>query len=331
MKPFVVAALMAAAALAAPAPASFVEAQAPRVIEGADPQIWQGTATSGTIVHRASGIGLPEAFGNFRRIGVGALSATDVFATYVQQRGEHRTIASVFLFHPADLPEHRLPFSIEAVGVRSPQAFLWSDGPFLIGSAPELRAYKATFKTGIGPNTVMDYLYFAPLGRWTVKVRATLPSTTGIADERGIDALVRALPWAAALQAAGSCTGWACETASAMPFNSHIAEGAGIGNLLVSRSGAPTPTYAERGYRLTEMMIPEISRLFTESYGAISVGTPIYAVETGSGERRSIQRFFAGRPTEAQFRQTVALLREHPERGPMVPAALAARHAPHRE
>lgn len=119
--------------------------------------------------------------------------------------------------------------------------------------------------------------------------------------------------------------------ASAMAFNSHIAEGGGIGNMLVTRSGAPTPTYTERGYRLTELMVPELSRLFTEAYGAISVGTPIYAVETGRGEQRSIERFFAGRPTEAQFRQTAQLLRDHPEPGPLVPPALAARHAPHRE
>jgi hypothetical protein len=331
MKPFMFAALMAAAALAAPAPASFAEAQAPRVTEGADPQIWQGEAASGAIVHRESGISLPEAFGNFRRTRVGALGAADVFANYTHRRGEHETTVTVYLFRPGSLPEHRLPAAVEAIGVRSPQAFLWSDGPFLIGSTPELRAYKATFKTGIGPNTIMDYLYFAPLGRWTVKVRATLPSTSGIENEQEIDALVRALPWAAALTAAGGCTGWACETASATPFNSHMAEGPGIGNLLISRASAPTPTYTERGYRLTELVLPELSRLFTESYGAISVASPIYAVETGTGEQRSIQRFFAGRPTEEQFRQTVALLRDHPEPGPMVPPALVARHVPHRE
>jgi hypothetical protein len=329
MKPIVFAALIAAAVIAAPAPASFAQAQTPRVVEGADPRFWQGEAASGAILHRESGISLPEAFGNFRRTRVGALSATDVFANYAHRRGEHETSVTVYVFRPGSLPEHRLPAAVEAIGLRSPQAFLWSDGPFLIGSTPELRAYKATFKTGIGPNTIMDYLYFAPLGRWTIKVRATLPSTTDIENEREIDALVRALPWAAALGGAGSCTGWACETASAAPFNSHMAEGAGIGNLLITRSGAPTPTYTERGYRLTEILIPELSRLFTESYGAISVGSPIYAVETGRGEQRSIQRFFAGRPTEAQFRRTVELLREHPERGPMVPPALAARHAPH--
>ena len=331
MKALIVAALMAATAIAAPVPGSFAQAQAPRVMEGADPAIWQGEAASGAIVHRESGISLPESFGNFRRTRVAAFSPTDVAANYVHRRGEHETLVTVYLFRPGSLPEHRLPSAIAAIGARSPQAFLWSDGPFLIGSTPELRAYKATFKTGIGPNTIMDYLYVAPLGRWTVKVRATLPSTTDIADEREIDAFVRALPWAAALTAAGTCTGWACETASAVPFNSHIAEGEGIGNMLLSRAGAPTATYTNRGYRLTEMTVPELSRLFTEAYGAISVASPIYAVETGSGEQRSVQRFFAGRPTEEQFRQTVELLREHPEGGPLVPPALAARHAPHRE
>jgi hypothetical protein len=330
MKPFTIAALLAAA-IAAPAPATVAAAQAPRVAEGADPAVWQGEATRGTIVHRESGIAFPEAFGNFRRTRVAAFSPTDVAANYVHRRGAHETFVTVYLFRPGALPEHRLPVAIEAIGARSPQAFLWSDGPFLIGSTPELRAYKATFKTGIGPNTIMDYLYFAPLGRWTIKVRATLPSTTDIADEREIDALVRALPWAAALQAAGSCAGWACETGGASPFNSHIAEGEGIGNALVTRAGAPTPTYTQDGYRLTELRLPDLSRLFTEAYGAISVAAPIYAVETGQGERRSIQRFFAGRPTEEEFRRTVALLREHPEPGPMIPPSLAARHAPHRE
>ncbi|HEX8193110.1 MAG TPA: hypothetical protein VF552_09435 [Allosphingosinicella sp.] len=333
MKRIVLAAMAAAAALGASVPAAFAaaQAQAPRVTEGADPAIWQGEATSGTIVHRESGISLPESYGNFRRTRVGAISAADVFANYVHRRGEHETTVTVYLFRPGSLPEHRLPMAVEAIGVRSPQAFLWSDGPFLIGSTPELRAYKATFKTGIGPNTIMDYLYFVPLGRWTVKVRATLPSTTDIANEREIDALVRALPWPAVLNAAGTCTGWACETASAAPFNSHMAEGAGIGNMLITRGGAPAATYTQGNYRLTELVLPELSRLFTDSYGAISVGSPIYAVETGRAEQRRIHRFFAGRPTEEQFRQAVSLLRDHPEGGPMTPPAIAARHAPHRE
>lgn len=322
--------LLALAAVGVPVAESAALAQGPRVVEGADPSIWQGEAATDPIVHRESGVALPETLGNFRRTRVGALSSTDVFVNYSHRRGAHETFVTVYLFRPGALPEHRLPVAVAAIGARSPQAFLWADGPFLIGSSPEVRAYKATFKTGIGPDTVMDYLYFAPLGGWTVKVRATLPSTSGIEDEREIDAFVRALPWAGVLNAAGTCTGWACETESAFPFNSHIAEGNGIGTALLERSGAD-PVYTVRGFRLTELAIPQLPRLFNETYGALSVAAPIYAIETGSGDQRSIHRFFAGRPTEEQFRRTVELLRDHPERGPLVPPALAARHAPHDE
>lgn len=326
MKRLVVA-LALAAAFPALGPAA-AHAQ-PRLIEGADPAIWQGEETSGTIVHRESGVSLPDAYGNFRRTRVVALNPTDVAANYVHRRGKHETLVTVFLFRPGALPEHRLPVAIAAIGVRSPTAFLWSDGPFLIGSTPELRAYKSAFKTGFGPDTIMDYLYFAPLGRWTVKVRATLPSTTDIADEQEIDALVRALPWSAVLAANGTCTGEACETASAFPFNQHVAEGEPIGATLLARGGAAEPVYSHRGFRLTEITMPQISRLFTESYGMISVSGPIYAVENGSGNDRRVHRFFAGRPTEQEFRRTVELLRDHPEPGPLVSPSVVARHAPY--
>ena len=311
-------------ALCAAVPAA---AQPSRLIEGADPAIWQGEAMAGELVHRESGMRLPEAFGNFRRTRVGALSATDVFANYGYRRDNGReTVVTVYLFRPGELPEHRLAVAAAAIGVRSPGAFLWSDGPFLIGSTPEIRAYKATFKTGIGPNTIMDYLYFAPLGRWTVKVRATLDSTTDIENEREIDALVRALPWSRILTAAGECTGWACRLDTAFPFNNHIFEG--MPELLDRSIGDGAAVYQARGHRLVQLSGAgsALAGAFGATYGGVSVREPLYAVQAGEGRRRRTVRFFSGLPTAAQFERTVELLRRHPEPGAIVSPVEAAYH-----
>lgn len=313
--------LLLAVAAAMPA-----QAQRSQVTEGADPAIWQGEATAGPLVHRPTGVTLPESYGNFRRTRVGSLSPTDVFANYGYRRENgFETAVTVFLFRPGNLPEHRLPFAAAAIGVRSPSAFLWSDGPFLIGSTPELRAYKAAFKTGIGPNTVMDYLYFAPLGQWTVKVRATLDSTTDIEDEREIDALVRGLPWSQILGAAGDCSGWACRTDGAFPFNSHIFEG--MPELLDRRIGEAAPVYAAGGHRLVPVSgASRLAEVFAGSYGGLSVREPIYAVQAGEGRGRRTVRFFSGLPTREQFERAVAQLQRHPEPGPLVSPAQVAPH-----
>jgi hypothetical protein len=296
-----------------------------RVIEGADPAIWQGEAERGPIVQRESGITLPERFGNFTRFRVGGLSSTDAFANYHYTRSNGGlSLVTVMLFRPGTLPEHRLPISVAAISVRTPQAFLWSDGPFLARSTPELRGYKATFKTGIGPDTVMDYLYFFPLGDWTVKVRATVASPTDIEQEREVDALVRALPWDQVLRAAGTCTGWACRLDRAFPFNSHISEG--MPALLFGRGAAPRPVYSAHGYQLVQLPEQPLPEIMEESFGSVTVRAPLYAVQTGSGRERRVLRFFSGLPTEAEFEGTVSMLREHPEPGALVSPIEAAWH-----
>ena len=306
--------LLAAAPVAAQKPAP-AQAEAPTI----DNAIWEGQAASGPIVHRESGVVLPETFGNFRRFRAGGLSSTDVFANYRSSRGGRDSIVTIFLFRPGTLPEHSLPVSVAAIGVRSPQAFLWSDGPFLTGSTPQIRGYKATFKTGWGPDTLMDYLYFAPLGRWTVKVRASVDSPTEIEHEREVDALVRALPWDQLLRAAGGCSGWACDTARAFPFNSHSRE------LQPTIPGIPLePIYSEQGYALVADPGPRTAAFVTRTFGAVSAVDPVFAiVHEERGETR-ILRFYSGRPSEEQFRRDVRVLREHPERPALVSPAEAA-------
>ncbi|HYG31061.1 MAG TPA: hypothetical protein VD887_12720 [Allosphingosinicella sp.] len=315
--------ILAPAAAAAQKPPE--TAAPPRVIEGADPSIWQGDAETGPIVQRESGIALPERFGNFRRVRVGGLSSTDAFANYryVRENGGS-SLVTVMLFRPGTLPEHRLPISVAAISVRTPQAFLWTDGPFLVGSTPELRGYKAAFKTGIGPDTVMDYLYFFPLGGWTVKVRATVASPTDIEHEREVDALVRGLPWDQVLRAAGTCSGWACRLDRAFPFNSHISEG--MPELVLGRGPSPAPVYSAHGYRLIPVSDRTLPHVMEQTFGSVNVRAPLFAVENGSGRDRRVHRFFSGQPTEAQFERTVGMLREHPEPGPLVSPIEAAWH-----
>jgi hypothetical protein len=296
-----------------------------RVIEGADPAIWQGEAERGPIVQRESGIALPDRFGNFTRFRVGGLSSTDAFANYRYTRSNGGvSLVTVFLFRPGTLPEHRLPVSVAAISVRTPQAFLWSDGPFLARTTPELRGYKATFKTGIGPDTVMDYLYFFPLGDWTVKVRATVASPTDIEHEREVDALVRALPWDQILRAAGTCTGWACRLDRAFPFNSHMSEG--MPELVFGRRPAQTPVYSAHGFRLVPVPDESLPHIMEETFGSVNVRAPLYAIETGSGRSRQVPRFFSGLPTQAEFERAVSMLREHPEPGALVSPIEAAWH-----
>lgn len=296
----------------------------PRVIEGADPAIWQGEATSGPLLHRESGVTLPETIGNFRRFRFGGLSSTDSFANYSYERDGKESLVTVFLFRPGTLPEHRLFFSIAAIGARSQGAFLWSDGPFLIGSEPDLRGYKGTFKTGFGPDTIMDYVYFVPLGNWTVKVRASVQSPGGVEHEREVDSLVRALPWDQIHRAGGSCTGWACRLDTAFPVNSNAMEGSPA---LLGGSGERRVVYSQRGYRLVELAGSPVAAILGATFGAVSVRDPLYAVETGTGGGARVVRFFSGLPTEEQFKQTVRLLRQHPGRSAIVSPLEAAYHS----
>lgn len=308
----------------AAAPAAAQPGGVPVLVDGADARIWDGAAASGAIIHRRSGVAFPERYGEFRRFRVAAVGAdgSDVILGYRRDRAGRETVVTVYLFQPGPLPEHRLGASIAAIGIRSPQAFLWANGPFLTGSSPDLRAHKAVFKTGIGPNTVMDYLYFAPMGRWTVKVRATIDSPTSVDNEREVDALVRALPWDTILSANGPCEAVACTLTGAYPIDSHHLE-----MLLPGREDAAS-VYRQGDYRLAAAWPDALLEYFSETFGRLSVQSPLYSLETRRDGRWRIVRLFTGLPSEAEFRAHVAGLSRRPEGSEFIPASQVVEYLP---
>jgi hypothetical protein len=309
------------------------------VTRGADPALWDGSETGGPIVHRASKVSLPAEIAGFRREAVSSASPTDVFLRYRRKDGPTETVASLFLFKPGALPEHSLKGSVRSFAELNDGAFLWVSGPFGIGSEPKLHATKMVFKTGIGPDTAMDYLYFVPLGRWTVKVRGTI---TGIAKEgepeAALDAFVAALPWAQILAANGACDGAACSAPAYDPFRSHIGhlmlgrlvaaamkfdskqeEKLAVvsrvkvpltGELEIRQSDEAPLLYVTRvpklaTYRLVRLPDP-FKMLFEKGYGLVTVDKPLYGLAIESHGETLMPRFYNGRPPIEVFAADVS-------------------------
>jgi len=300
---------------------------------GADPAVWDVTGTPGAAVHRASRVALPATLGGFTRGRLAAVGAEDVAAAYNEKDGTGATDATVYLFRPGSLPEHRLKGSVESFGKLNPKAFLWSAGPFDIAGPTPLHAWKGVFKTGIGPDTVMDYLYFVELGRWTVKVRATLSGVREPAQEARIDSFVKALPWAQILAANGECAGPACKAPPFDSFRSHVfetrlapllaakmefdpkaeaklpvaarADASMFGKADVRRSDKGELVYVVAipeffTYRLVRLP-PPVTRLFTEGFGTLSIDKPVYAMVVKVGPTGLMPRLFNGEPTAEAF------------------------------
>ena len=306
-----------------------------KIYRDANPTIWQGEINEGPLTHLESAVIFPDAYGVFKRTRIMAVDdGKDVMLHYIRARPEGDVELSVFLFQPDDLPEHRLSGALQSLSVNRPGQFIWSDGPFDVQADTKLRLFKRTYKTGIGPNTVMDYLYFGNLGKWTIKVRATLPSTKSIEDEKAIDALARELPWNNILTANGECLGTACSATTAMPFNHHIGESM-LGSLMKAMKakkpdGAPvTPLFSRKDsgqlwevYTLPDLFVP----LFQDSYGGISVKAPIYSLSRKGKKTSEIVRFFSGKPDQALFDKTVDMLTKYPEASAFTDSTLAARY-----
>ncbi len=307
-----------------------------KIIRGNDAKIWAGAVDSGPLTHLATQSVFPEKIGEFQRFRLMAIDdGLDVVVNYEFRRKPHNVIASVFLFQPEDLPEHKLKGAITAIGLVSPETFLWSDGPFTVYAPRKLRLFKGTYKTGIGPDTVMDYLYFGQLGKWTVKIRATLPSPQDVKEEVALDGFVRALPWAAIEAANGSCTGSACDSATAMAFNSHTLEGM-LGRLVAmmqAKSGAPRaePLFAlKQGgdqWRVTALDA-KLEGIFSSAYGAVTPSAPMFTLVRERQGKPEIVRFFSGAPTEEQFKSNVDGLVKSPEDTPFISPAKAAAYQP---
>jgi hypothetical protein len=343
--------------------ASAAQAQqgAPQLIKGADPSVWEGLETQGPIVHRASKVALPAQLEGFERTEVMAVGPEDAIAKYLLKDGALQTIASVYLFRPGDLPEHRLKGSVNSFATANASAFLWSSGPFAIGPAPRLHGSKLVFKTGIGPDTVMDYLYFVPLGRWTAKVRATMTGIKGEGDPEGkLDAFVRGLPWAQLLAANGECSGTACTVPGFDPFRSHYPEmmlskllGATmkfdrkkeaklpvVGRATASILGeveirssdgnpllyvATVPKLAT--YRIVRL--PDAAKgLFSEGFGRMSIDKPVYALLIDSGDGSFMTRLYNGEPTREAFAKDINDLVEIGVGGPFLPVKTYAASLP---
>jgi hypothetical protein len=322
-----------------------------------DPAIWEGPATGGPVVHRASRVPLPFELGGFTRERLDAVGAEDVAATYRNQDGATETVASVFLFRPAGLREHKLKGSIESFGNLNPTAFLWSAGPFAIKGQTPLHAWKGLFKTGIGPNTVMDYLYFVELGRWTVKVRATVTGIKEPAQEARIDSFVANLPWPQILAANGQCSGKACTAPAFDMFRHHIAEttlapllagkmrfnpkdeaklpsvgrpDVGIfGKVDIRRSGEGDLVYVAAvpkffTYRLVRMP-PPLTMMFTEGFGTLTIDKPVHAIVIKVGDSGLMPRFYNGEPSVEAFAAAIDQLVMQEMPGGFVSAAAFAR------
>ncbi len=344
----------AAAALAALLWSGAVQAQAPvplAMSERADPAVWQGEAASGPIVHRASNVSLPAEIAGFSRFRVGAVRPDDVAAGYRLKEGASETTITLYIFKPGSLAEHRLKGSVAAVAASSPAAVGWGNGPVTVPAAQVLNGYKGVFKTGIGPDTIMDYLYFFELGGWTVKVRATMSGVKDPKQEDAVDAFVRALPWPALIAASGSCSGSACAALpAAVPFDSHYMElmlgrllfaktrfdqnaeralpGAGQADLPlgmkseIRRSAAEPLVYVSevKGFTTYRLMrLPDLTeRFLSEGFGKLSLGKPIFGILIGSGDDLLMPRLYSGRPTPEMFSAAVGELILHPTANPFV-------------
>jgi hypothetical protein len=180
----------------------------------------------------------------------------------------------------------------------------------------------------------MDYLYFGNLGKWTVKVRATLPTTKSIDDEKSIDTLVRELPWDTILASNGECLGTACSATKAMPFNHHIGETM-LGNLLKTMKakkldGDPVaPLFSQKvdGSVWEVHTLPDLfAPLFQDSYGGISVKAPIYSLSRKDKKSGEIVRFFTGKPDQALFDKTIDMLTKYPEVSAFTSSTLATHY-----
>ena len=328
--------VLIAAAIAA---ACQVAASAQETIAGhtvyrdARPDIWQGHATDGPLTHKATGAVFPDKIGPFKRSAVAAVDdGDDVMAQFSNKLDGRQATISVYLFKPGELPEHTLKGSVAAIGAASAAnagpigTFLWSDGPFLIDAGQKLRAYKATYKTGIGPGTYLDYLYFVPIRQWTVKVRATLEGPKDVAEENAVNDLVRALPWQAILAANGACTGKACTTDGAFAMNSHINESR-LSSLIDMLDKQPAAQRAKAGGGTVlfdgerggaQWRVGSLSgifgRLFTDAFGNVDAVEPLLSLSRTDGKGRKIVRFYSGAPTKAEIAAEIDGLIAHPER-----------------
>jgi hypothetical protein len=321
---------------------------------------WQLEDKSGPATHRASAVTLPAELEGFQRTRTAEVGPEDVAASFSRKDGKTETTATVYLFRPGTLPEHRLKGSVASFGKMSPIAFLWSAGPFDIPAAPPLHGYKGVFKTGVGPKSVMDYLYFVEMGRWTAKVRATVTGIKEPEQEARIDAFVRALPWGQILAANGECKGTACTTPTFERFRHHIMETT-LGPLMAMKmefdpkaeaalpvvGKADVPLFGAAEIRrsdtaelryvaavpkfFTYRVVPlpdAVKPLFTDGFGKLSATKPLYALVIKVGKDGLTPRLYSGEPSVEAFAKAVEELALEKMDAPMLSVSDYAEQLP---
>lgn len=318
----------------------------------AAPAAW-ASEPEGITVHKPTGAAFPSAYGGFRRGRTATMASdgSDASISYHADQGGGPSRVTIFLFRPHG-DEQELKEALSAIAARSPDAYVWADGPFAIPapqSAPvPLRIFKGVYKTGEGPRAALDYLYLAKLGAWSVKIRATAPDP---AQEEAIDRIVRHLPWEAILKANGPCEGPSCKTRGPTPFNSHLVESLlpnlllkgtkfdpaaernlpvvgraatpPLGDAVIRRSTRDPVVYVARvkdlgTFRL--IRVPQIAlRQVEDAFRSLSIESPVYAVAIDSEGAVLMPRLFTGgEPTAAQFGAVVSELVLHSTASPFV-------------
>jgi hypothetical protein len=305
------------------------------IYRDANPSIWIGDIAKGSLTHKETNVAFPEKFGEFKRTRVMAINdGRDVMVHYALSRKAGDVEVSVFLFQPGNLPEHHLKGALQNLSVNKSILdfhIIWSNGPFDIDQSQKLRLFKGTYKTGLGPNTIMDYLYFGKLGKWTVKVRATMPSPQKPEEEQEIDKLVRDLPWTSIILANGPCAQSACDINSAMPFDHHMGE-MFLSKLTQSGQGKKLsgdevkPLFESKIGKRTWKVFPlpdAMVQLFNSAFGALTVKNPTYSLSWEENGKSGIVRFFSGKPDQVLFDKTVESLTKSPEETAMVSVSAA--------
>lgn len=320
--------VLATLALATP-----VLAQTERLYSTPIASSWQGEATKGELIYKPIALSFPDTLGKFERRRVGGFEGiADFWVNYGLKRPAGDTTMTLFFFQPrSSMAEHTISGSLSslnsALGADNP-TFVWADGPRLLKSGDrELRFFKGTYKTGIGPGTIMDYIYFADLGNWRVKVRVTMPSPDSVELEQSVERAIEAIDWKAVMAANGACTGPACDTTSVVPFNHHIGEmflsqvvNSGQGNKLSGDAAKPLFERKVDGTNWTVWPLDaKLGELFAGAYGALSISGTSYSLSWEKGGKKGMVRFFSGLPSEAQFNHEVDELSKRPETTVFVP------------
>lgn len=184
---------------------------------------------NGSYRHEKSGWIYPAAVGDFRLDKTGCLpDLDDCTASY----SDGKNHATVYVYSPSSKAEDAsLAGAVEFLEARITGSLLdgpswverFSEGPFRVGDAVQLRGNKVYYKIGMGPGSVHEYLYYFDTGAWIIKIRVSGPTNDRSVFGR-IDGFVRGMPWTGLLTDPSRCTGAACATNRVLPIRTLVLE-----------------------------------------------------------------------------------------------------------